>query len=58
MTTIGEGVENDAELACLVAGGCVEAQGYLFGAPQPRSHVFDVVERLERQADKWLKRTG
>jgi diguanylate cyclase (GGDEF)-like protein len=58
MTTIGEGVENDAELSCLVAGGCVEAQGYLFGAPQPRSQVFDVVERLDRQAEKWLKRTG
>jgi len=58
MTTIGEGVENDAELACLVAGGCIEAQGYLFGAPQPRSQVFGVVERLERQAEKWLKRTG
>jgi diguanylate cyclase (GGDEF)-like protein len=58
MKTIGEGVENDAELSCLVAGGCVEAQGYLFGAPQPRSQVFDVVERLDRQAEKWLKRTG
>jgi diguanylate cyclase (GGDEF)-like protein len=58
MTTIGEGVENDAELSCLVAGGCIEAQGYLFGAPQPRSQVFDVVERLERQAEKWLKRSG
>jgi diguanylate cyclase (GGDEF)-like protein len=58
MTTIGEGVENHAELSCLVAGGCVEAQGYLFGRPQPKSQVFDLVGRLERQADKRPKRPG
>jgi len=56
MTTIGEGVENHAELSCLVAGGCVEAQGYLFGRPQPKNRVFDLVGRLERQAEQRPKR--
>ena len=58
MTTIGEGVENHAELTCLIAGGCVEAQGYLFGPPQPRSQVFDLLGRLQNQAGERLERSA
>jgi diguanylate cyclase (GGDEF)-like protein/PAS domain S-box-containing protein len=33
MTVVAEGIERDAQLAPLLACGCGEAQGYLFGRP-------------------------
>ncbi len=35
MKTIAEGVETEAELACIRAAGCDEVQGYLTGRPMP-----------------------
>jgi diguanylate cyclase (GGDEF)-like protein len=35
MKTIAEGVETEAELACIRAEGCHEVQGYLTGRPMP-----------------------
>jgi diguanylate cyclase (GGDEF)-like protein/PAS domain S-box-containing protein len=37
---LAEGVETETQLALLRAEGCDEAQGYLFGRPQPRA-AFD-----------------
>jgi EAL domain-containing protein (putative c-di-GMP-specific phosphodiesterase class I) len=39
LTTIAEGVESEAQRDFLVALGCEELQGLLFGAPQP-GHPF------------------
>jgi EAL domain-containing protein (putative c-di-GMP-specific phosphodiesterase class I) len=33
MTTIAEGVETEEQFNELVAGGCIEAQGYLISGP-------------------------
>jgi predicted signal transduction protein with EAL and GGDEF domain len=35
MSTTAEGVETEEQCDCLTALGCHEAQGYLFGRPQP-----------------------
>ncbi|MBH0236898.1 putative bifunctional diguanylate cyclase/phosphodiesterase [Methylobrevis albus] len=35
MTVIAEGIEDPADLALLLAEGCVEGQGYLFSVPLP-----------------------
>lgn len=37
MTTVAEGVENQAQLAHLLREGCDEAQGYLHSRPIPKS---------------------
>jgi EAL domain-containing protein (putative c-di-GMP-specific phosphodiesterase class I) len=47
MTTLGEGVESAAELSCLLSEGCVEAQGFFFGAATPAASVPDVVLSIE-----------
>ena len=39
MSTTAEGVENDAQLAGLMALGCGEAQGFLFSKPRPNAEV-------------------
>jgi diguanylate cyclase len=39
MATTAEGVETRAQLEQLAAGGCGEAQGYLFSPPQPAGEV-------------------
>ncbi|NJL07331.1 MAG: bifunctional diguanylate cyclase/phosphodiesterase, partial [Methylacidiphilales bacterium] len=39
MATTAEGVESDEQLRLLKAAGCTQAQGYLFGRPQPVAEV-------------------
>ena len=39
VTTTAEGVETDQQFKLLVAEGCTEVQGYLFGRPTPASQV-------------------
>ncbi len=40
MTTIAEGVETDAQFRMIAELGCHEAQGYLFGKPQPLDEIM------------------
>ena len=35
---VAEGVETEAQRQALVAMGCTNGQGYLFGRPQPAAH--------------------
>lgn len=44
MKTIAEGVETEAELACIRAGGCDEVQGYLTGRPMPAEAATALLE--------------
>lgn len=44
MTTIAEGVETEAELACIQADGCQEVQGYLTGRPMSAEAATALIE--------------
>ena len=44
MKTIAEGVETEAELACIRAAGCDEVQGYLTGRPMPAGAATALLE--------------
>ncbi len=44
MKTIAEGVETEAELACIRAAGCDEVQGYLTGRPMPAGAAMALLE--------------
>jgi EAL domain-containing protein (putative c-di-GMP-specific phosphodiesterase class I) len=53
ITVTAEGIESEAELACLRSEGCDEGQGYLFGKPCPRDEIgalLDGAARKERAA--------
>jgi len=39
MATVAEGIETKEQLARILAEGCTEAQGYLFGRPMPPEQV-------------------
>jgi len=43
--TTGEGVETEAELACLRVEGCTQAQGYLISKPVPAKAVADLLAK-------------
>ena len=45
MKTIAEGVETEAELACVRAAGCDEVQGYLTGQPMSAGAAMALLER-------------
>jgi diguanylate cyclase (GGDEF)-like protein len=45
LTTTAEGVEDAAQLACLKAFGCAEAQGYLFGRAVPAAAIPALLSR-------------
>jgi diguanylate cyclase (GGDEF)-like protein/PAS domain S-box-containing protein len=49
ITITAEGVETEADLACLKAEGCHEGQGYLFSTARPQS---DVLAMLRNEASK------
>ena len=44
MKTVAEGVETEAELACIRAQGCDEVQGYLTGRPMPAEAAATLLE--------------
>jgi diguanylate cyclase (GGDEF)-like protein/PAS domain S-box-containing protein len=44
-----EGVENEADLACLEEEGCKEAQGFLFSRARPQSEVLDMLAAGRRK---------
>jgi diguanylate cyclase (GGDEF)-like protein len=52
VATVAESVETEAHLALVMAEGCTEAQGYLFGRPAPCAadapHVAAIERSLER----------
>jgi diguanylate cyclase (GGDEF)-like protein len=45
MATTAEGIETEEQCEILVAAGCNEAQGYLFGRPQPVSSYSALLAR-------------
>jgi EAL domain-containing protein (putative c-di-GMP-specific phosphodiesterase class I) len=47
VTITAEGVETEAELACLRSEGCHEGQGFLFSRARPND---EIVELLRAQA--------
>lgn len=45
LSVVAKGVERREELDLLLAPGCEEVQGYLFGMPQPAEALFgDLLE--------------
>jgi EAL domain-containing protein (putative c-di-GMP-specific phosphodiesterase class I) len=42
-----EGIESEADLACLRAHGCHEGQGYLFSKPRPQSEILELLAMHE-----------
>ena len=50
ITITAEGVETDAELACLQAAGCHEGQGYLFSKAQPQAEILKFLAKEAQQA--------
>jgi len=46
MRTIAEGVETEAELACIRDGGCNEVQGYLTGPPMSAEAVTEMLQLI------------
>ncbi|TAL80398.1 MAG: EAL domain-containing protein [Beijerinckiaceae bacterium] len=43
IVVVAEGVETEAQLACLRTEGCDEVQGYLFGRPMPAPRFVDLL---------------
>ncbi len=43
MKVVAEGIETQADLACLAAEGCREGQGFLFSAARPQSEVLKLL---------------
>ncbi|MBL8474897.1 MAG: EAL domain-containing protein [Methyloversatilis sp.] len=46
MTTVAEGVENEAAAAVLRRLGCMQAQGYLYARPMPAAELFHFVRAM------------
>jgi diguanylate cyclase (GGDEF)-like protein/PAS domain S-box-containing protein len=50
ITITAEGVETEADLACLEEEGCKEAQGFLFSRARPQAEVLDMLAAGTRRA--------
>src|SRR5712671_1618711 len=50
MTITAEGIETDAELACLKAAGCHQGQGFLFSKPRPQAEILKLLDKQTPQA--------
>jgi len=51
MRITAEGVETEEQLACLLAEGCSEAQGYLFSRPRPAEEIPLLLRTLAQQRE-------
>ena len=49
-TTTAEGIETDAELACLRSIGCEQGQGYLFSKARPQEALLSLLSRPKPKA--------
>ena len=49
METTAEGVETEAQYACLQALGCTHVQGYLFARPKPADELGHETLRREQE---------
>jgi diguanylate cyclase (GGDEF)-like protein len=51
MRITAEGVETEEQLACLLAEGCSEAQGYLFSRPRPAEEIPMLLRTLAQRRE-------
>jgi diguanylate cyclase (GGDEF)-like protein len=49
MKVVAEGIETQADLACLAAEGCKEGQGFFFSEARPQSEVIKLLADQERR---------
>ena len=47
LDTIAEGIETEAQAAVLLAMGCVQGQGYLYGRPMPARDALNFYQQLQ-----------
>ena len=52
VATVAESVETEAHLALVMAEGCSEAQGYLFGRPAPSAEDAPRVAEIARELEQ------
>jgi diguanylate cyclase (GGDEF)-like protein/PAS domain S-box-containing protein len=50
MKITAEGIETEAELACLKAEGCDEGQGFLFSKARPQAEILELLAKRARAA--------
>ncbi|CAN1724035.1 diguanylate cyclase [Hyphomicrobium sp. 1Nfss2.1] len=49
MKVVAEGIETQADLACLAAEGCKEGQGFLFSEARPQAEVIKLLNENQRR---------
>jgi diguanylate cyclase (GGDEF)-like protein len=49
MKVVAEGIETQADLACLAAEGCKEGQGFLFSEARPQAEVIKLLTEVSRR---------
>ena len=50
MKVVAEGIETQADLACLAAEGCKEGQGFLFSEARPQGEILKLLAEAPRAA--------
>ncbi len=58
VTTVAEGVETQEQLDYVIAAGCSEVQGYLFGVPAPITVATGVDDRIRLPAQTHRRAVG
>ena len=56
MRALAEGVENEGQLALLVAAGCDEIQGFWFSAPVPAAELEAMIRASKRLPQRYTRR--
>lgn len=52
LTVTAEGIEREDHASSLLASGCQQGQGYLFGRPMPAAEVMAMIEELSPEAQR------